>query len=153
MLAIKAFFYDRGVMERQFLSRRRGGLVSLAVSQQVNPSSGRLLGRAFDFEALDLAYSFHLYYERVDEADRRAQRRPARGDYSSIRTPMLHIRPSGTLRPPWRVYVCFTPLPVFAAVTLPSPDTLRDSPALRSGAAANFQVAVRRRVRTLLCSL
>lgn len=121
--------------------------------QQVDPSSGRLLGRAFDLEALDLAHSFHLHHERVDEADRRAQRRPARGDYSGIRTPMFHIRPSGTLRPPWRVYACFTPLPVFAAVTLLSPDTLRDSRALRSVAAANFQVSVRRRVRTLLCWL
>src|ERR1700722_12578048 len=39
----------------------RGGLLSLAASQQVDPTSGRLMGRALNLEALDLAHSFHLY--------------------------------------------------------------------------------------------
>jgi hypothetical protein len=44
-----------------------GGLVSLPASQQVDPTSGRLLGRALDLEALDLANLFNLYHEHVRE--------------------------------------------------------------------------------------
>jgi hypothetical protein len=52
-----------------------GGLVSLPASQQIDPSSGRLLGRAFDLEALDFAHLFHLYHEHGNEADGHVKRR------------------------------------------------------------------------------